>query len=107
MWKAHGLGHADVGCRSSQFLFGLDDVRSSLEQLGRQPRRNLRWNGLFSEHPSPGNCGGFVAQQHADLILSLNDLAFQIGQLCRCAFPFRHEPVKVELRDVPFLITEA
>jgi hypothetical protein len=47
-----------------------------------------------------------VAQQHTDLILPLNDLPFQIGQLRRRARPFRHESVEVKLRDISLLIAE-
>ena len=70
-----GDRHADAGGGGRELVLGLADVRPALEQRRRHPGRHLRQRELLHQRKAARHLLGRAADQHADRVLRLLDLA--------------------------------
>ena len=74
-----GLRRADLGVGRDETLLGLADIRTALEQLRGQSRRHGCRCRLDGECETARDIGGITAEQCAQQILLLRELALEIG----------------------------
>src|SRR5207247_4668226 len=74
--EALRLGDPDPSRRRMEILLHLDDIRAPLEQFRWKARRHRGRQHLLRERTALCNGLGVTAEQHADLVLLLDHLAF-------------------------------
>src|SRR6267154_6444789 len=78
------LGDSDFGVRCDHDLFGLANIRPSLDQRGRHSWRHFRRKWLFHQGASAWHSLRVVAEEYADGIFFLCDLPLQVRNLGIC-----------------------
>src|SRR5712671_175472 len=82
--KEQGLGNTDLGICGDENLFGLANIRPSLKQRGRQARRHVRRKRLLWQRTSALHALRIIADEDADGIFFLGNLALEIRDSSIC-----------------------